>query len=106
MTIHMTASIQVKEEALAEFTPAIEEFVTTIRDNKPGTLLYTSLQSEDDPTQFLHYFIFKNEAARDIHAHSERVNRFTDILYPRLIAPTDFTKHSLLTSTDYALNEL
>ena len=52
------------------------------------------------------FFDSRDEAASELHAHSEGVNRFTDILYPRLIAPTDFTKHSLLTSTDYALNEL
>jgi quinol monooxygenase YgiN len=47
----------------------------------------------------VHYFIFKDEAARDAHANSEAVKRFTDALYPRLVAPVEFTEYSLLVST-------
>ena len=99
MTIHQTARFQVQEKHLAECISAIEEFVAYVRANEAGTLLYTSLQQQDDPTQFVHYFIFQDDAARDIHANSEGVKRFTDILYPRLVAPVEFTEYSLLVST-------
>ena len=103
MTVHQTARFQVQEQHLAECIAAIEEFVAYVRDNEADTLLYTSLQQKDDPTQFIHYFIFKDEAARDIHANSEAVKRFTDILYPRLVVTVEFTEYSLLTSTQPAL---
>jgi len=62
-------------------------------------LLYTSLQEKDNPNHFLHYFIFRDENARDLHANSEAVNRFTNILYPNLIAPVEFTEHEMFAST-------
>jgi quinol monooxygenase YgiN len=99
MRIHQTAQFEVKEDQLGECVAAIEEFIAYVRDNEAGTLLYTSLQQKDDPAQFIHYFIFQDEAARDIHANSEAVEHFTDILYPRLIAPVVFTEYSVLAST-------
>ena len=67
--------------------------------NEPDTLLYTSLEQKDDRTRSVHYFIFKDETARDLHASSDAVERFTDILYPRLVAPVEFTEFSLYAST-------
>ena len=99
MTIHQTARFQVQEKYLAECIAAIEEFVAYVRANEAGTLLYTSLQQQDDPTQFVHYFIFQDEAARNLHANSEAVKHFTDILYPRLVASVEFSEYTLLAST-------
>lgn len=99
MNIYQTARFQVQEEHLPECTAAIEEFVAYVRANEPRTLLYTSLQQKDDPTHFIHYFVFEDEAAKDTHANSDAVKRFTDILYPRLVAPVEFTEYSLLNST-------
>jgi quinol monooxygenase YgiN len=99
MKIHQTAIFQVKKDKLRESEAAIAEFVAYVRANETGTLLYTSLQQKDDPTQFVHYFIFQDEAARDLHANSEAVKRFTDILYPRLVAPVEFTEFTLFAST-------
>lgn len=99
MTVYQTARFQVQEENLDECIAAINEFVAYVREEEAGTLLYTSLQQKDDPTQFIHFFIFKDEAARDIHGKSEAVKRFTDILYPRLVAPVKFSEYFLMTST-------
>jgi quinol monooxygenase YgiN len=99
MTIHQTARFQVQEKHLAECIAAIEEFVAYVGANETGTLLYTSLQHQDDPTQFVHYFIFQDEAARNLHANSEAVKHFTDILYPRLVEPVEFSEYTLLAST-------
>lgn len=99
MNIHQTARFQVKEDQLRECEAAIAEFVAYVHANEPGTQLYISLQQKDDPTRFIHYFIFEDEAAREVHANSEAVKRFTDILYPRLVAPVEFTEYSLFTST-------
>jgi len=99
MKIHQTARFQVKEDQLGACKAAIEDFVAYVCVDEPGTLLYTSLQQKDDPTRFIHYFTFRDEAARDVHANSEAVKRFTDILYPRLVAPVEFTEYSLFAST-------
>lgn len=99
MNIHQTARFQVKADHLEECQATIAEFVAYVHANEPGTLLYNSLRQKDDPTRFLHTFIFRDEAAREIHASSDGVKRFTDILYPRLVAPVEFTEYSLIAST-------
>ena len=99
MPIYQTAYFVVRDDTLEICKEAIREFVGYIRQNEPDTLLYTSLQSKEHSTHFLHYFIFRDEKARELHANSDAVNRFTSILYPNLIAPVDFTEYNLFAST-------
>ncbi len=100
LPIHQTARFQVKPESLSECEAAIREFVAYVKKNEPRTLLYVSLQEKDNPTRFIHYFIFEDEAAREVHANSEGVNRFTSVLYTRLVVPVEFTGYDLLATTD------
>ena len=99
MTIHQTAYFVVRDDALRICENAIREFVEYVRGNEPDTLLYTSLQEKENHNHFLHYFIFRNENARDLHANSDAVNRFTSTLYPNLIAPVEFTEYNEFAST-------
>ena len=99
MPIHQTAYFVVRDDALEICQKAIREFVDYVRENEPDTLLYTSLQGKEHSTHFLHYFIFRDEKARELHANSDAVNHFTSILYPNLIAPVDFTEYNLFAST-------
>lgn len=99
MTIHQTAHFIVREDALETCQRAIKEFMDYVRENEPDTILYTSLQEKEDPNHFMHYFIFEDEVARDLHSNSDAVNRFTGILYPNLIVPVEFTKYNMLAST-------
>jgi len=99
MPIHQTARFKVRPEAREKCEQAIREFVAYVKANEPGTRLYVSLQESGDPTSFLHYFFFEDEAARDRHANSEAVNRFTAVLYPETLAPVEFVEYRLLTST-------
>jgi quinol monooxygenase YgiN len=98
MPIHMTARFEVQKEALEVCQGAIQKFVEYVRANEPDTLLYTSLQEKENPTRFLH-FIFHDEKAREIHSSSEAVNRFTNILYPNLVVPVEFTAYTAFAST-------
>jgi hypothetical protein len=99
MAIHQTAYFVVRDDALEICQKAIREFVDYVRENEPDTLLYISLQGKEHSTHFLHYFIFRDELARERHANSNAVNNFTSILYPNLIAPVDFTEYNLFEST-------
>ena len=94
MPIYMTARFEVQNEAMDVCELAIQDFVNYVRANEPDTILYTSLQEKENPTRFLHYFIFLDEKAREIHSSSDAVNRFTSILYPNLVAPVEFTEYS------------
>ena len=60
--------------------------------NEPGTKLYLSLQDQADPTRFLHVMIFEDEVAEDLHANSEAVKRFTDVLYPETVDGVTFNR--------------
>ena len=99
MTIHQTAYFVVRDDTLEICQKAIREFVEYVRENEPDTILYTSLQEKDSPNHFLHYYIFRDEAARDLHASSEAVNRFTGALYPNLVAPVEFTEYQVFADT-------
>lgn len=99
MSIYLTAYFVVRDDALEACQQVIREFVDYVRENEPGTLLYTSLQEKENPNHFLHYFIFRDENARQMHSNSEAVTRFTSILYPNLIAPVEFTDYEVFTTT-------
>lgn len=99
MPVHQTAYFVVRDDALEICQKAIREFVDYVRANEPDTLLYTSLQEKEEPNHFLHYFIFRDEKSRDLHANSDAVNRFTGILYPNLVAPVEFTEYNVFANT-------
>ena len=99
MPIHQTAYFVVRDDALEICEQTIREFVDYVRANEPDTLLYTSLREKEMPNHFLHYFIFRDEAARELHSNSEAVKRFTDVLYPNLVASVEFTEYKLFATT-------
>jgi len=100
MTIHMTARFQVQANALNECKATIREFVDYVKASEPQTLLYVSLQEKEDPTRFTHYFIFEDEAAREVHSNSNAVNKFTEALYPNLVQPVEFTEYNSFATSE------
>lgn len=94
--IYQTARFQVKPDTLAICQQAIHDFIKYIRANEPATLVYVSLAEQGAPTKFLHVFIFADQAARDRHANSDGVKKFTSILYPNCVAPVEFTEYTFV----------
>ncbi|MFN8457730.1 MAG: antibiotic biosynthesis monooxygenase family protein [Anaerolineae bacterium] len=99
MTIYKTARFKVRPEGMEKCQQAIREFVAYIKQNEPGTRLYTALQEAQDETSFMHYFIFENAEAEEIHRTSEAVKQFTAILYPETLDEVIFTNYSLVASS-------
>ena len=64
---------------------------------EPGSRLYAAWQQQDDPSKFVHLFIFEDEAAYNAHGSSEAVRRFESVYTPELAAgPVVFTDYQLV----------
>ena len=99
MTIYQTAHYQVRAEAVDRVKTAIAEFVAYVAQNEPGSRLYSAWQERDDPTKFVHLFIFEDEAAHQAHGRSGAVAKFEAVYQPELTAgPVVFTNYQLVAS--------
>jgi quinol monooxygenase YgiN len=85
MAIYQTGGYQVKASAVEKVRKAIKDFVPHVQKNEPGTQMYLAWQQKDDPTRFLHFFIFEDTAAQTRHGQSEGVNRFESVYSPELV---------------------
>jgi quinol monooxygenase YgiN len=99
--IYQTAAYQVKPNAVEAVKAAIEDFTDYVKASEPGTILYIAWQKKDDPTSFMHFFIFEDEKAQDIHSKSTAVKKFESIYKPLLVSSgvsfTDFNLVSINT---------
>ena len=85
MAIYTIAEYRVRPSGVDKVKQAIEEFVPYVKANEPGTRMYLAWQKKDDPTCFVHFFIFEDEAANKIHGESEAVKRFEAAYRPELV---------------------
>jgi quinol monooxygenase YgiN len=84
MAIYTIARYRVRPSGVDKVKRAIEEFVPYVKANEPGTRMYVAWQEKDDPTRFVHFFIFDDEAAHRLHGQSEAVKRFEAAYRPEL----------------------
>lgn len=96
--IRQLARYQVHPEALEKVLAAIHEFVAYVRANEDGTIRYEVWQEVNDPTRFVHIFIFKDAQADQRHSESAQVKKFASILYPECLAPVEFIDYRQVVS--------
>lgn len=99
MPIYKTAHFQIQANQLEAAKDAVRTFVDYIKANEPDTLIYSSVQSAEDETQFLHFMGFRDSTAEEKHRTSEGVQRFVDALYPLTVDGVEFRDYSLCAST-------
>jgi quinol monooxygenase YgiN len=59
MPIQTIATYRVRSSGIDKVKRAIAEFVPHVKANEPGTRLYVAWQQKNDPTRFVHFFIFE-----------------------------------------------
>jgi quinol monooxygenase YgiN len=97
MPIQTIAHYRVKPSGVDKVKRAIAEFVAYVRANEPGSKVYVAWQQQDDPTRFVHFFIFENEAAHTTHSRSAAVKRFEEAYRPELSeGPVVFTDYDVV----------
>ena len=84
MSIYIIAEYKVRNSGVEKVKRAIAEFVPHVQAREPGTKLYLAWQQKQDPTRFVHFFIFENEAAQQTHSRSDAVKRFEAAYRPEL----------------------
>ena len=84
MPIYTLAEYRVRESGVEKVKRAIEEFLPYIRKHEPSTRVYAAWQQQEDPTRFVHIFIFEDKAAHTAHANSDAVKRFEAAYRPEL----------------------
>jgi quinol monooxygenase YgiN len=85
MAVYTIAQYRVKAQAVDKVKKAIEEFVRYVKANEPRTRLYVAWKQKEDPTRFVHFFIFEDEAAHEAHGRSAAVKRFQSVYSPELV---------------------
>ena len=96
--IRQLARYQVRPEAVERCLVAIREFVAYVRAHEPGTLRYEVWQEREDPTRFVHIFVFRDAEADRIHSESPEVKQFASVLYPECLAPVEFIDYQQVIS--------
>jgi quinol monooxygenase YgiN len=97
MPLFQTGSYRVKPSAVGKVKEAIAEFVRHVQANEPGTQMYLAWQHKEDPTRFVHLFIFADAAARERHGSSEAVKRFEKVYAPELLdGDVEFTDYQMV----------
>jgi quinol monooxygenase YgiN len=97
MATYQTGGYRAKPAAVDKVKQAIQAFVRYVQENEPGTKLYLAWQEKNDPTRFLHLFIFEDAAAQARHGQSEAVRQFEAAYSPELVGgDVVFTEYEMI----------
>ena len=59
--------------------------------------MYLAWQSQEDPTRFVHLFIFADEKAQALHGRSEAIRKFEEAYRPELVdGDVVFTDYNMI----------
>ena len=83
--------VQVRQELLDEFTPAILNNAARSVERDPGCYRFDVLQREDDPTKWAFYEVYENEDAWMKHRRSAHFLQFMEV-GARALVSRDVTK--------------
>jgi len=76
MPITLIAKLKVKPGSEAEFEAAGKEMIATVKTSEPGTLTYILHKSVKDPTEFIYYEVYQDQAAFESHGKTDHMRAF------------------------------
>ena len=76
MSISLIAKLKVQPGKEAEFEAAAKEMIATVRTAEPGTLAYILHKNSKDPTEFIYYELYQDQAAFDAHGKTDHMKAF------------------------------
>ncbi len=79
--IAFVATLKVKPEMVEQFEQAQTELSQLTHEHEPETFVYDLIRQQDDPSVYLCYARFKDQAAFDHHMQTE----FHDRLVPPIL---------------------
>jgi quinol monooxygenase YgiN len=68
------ATLRVKKDKIEEAKEAFRKLAATVRQSEPGTLAYVFHQKKDDPSVFVVYEKYENDAAFATHGQNLRTH--------------------------------
>ena len=77
----LTAQNTITAGALDETVRNYEEMMRLVREKEPGCILYQVHQSQESPTDFMVYEVYRDQAAFDAHINTPY---FQDIVLNRI----------------------
>jgi quinol monooxygenase YgiN len=70
------ASLKVQDEGRVAFEAAADDMIAYVNANEPGTITYVCHRSKSDPTEYVFYEVYENQAALDAHGTSPQMQKF------------------------------
>lgn len=74
--VAVIATLKVKAGSEAAFEAASQEMIAHVKKNEPGTLTYVLHRAAGDPTEFLFYEAYTDQAALMTHSSSEVLQKY------------------------------
>jgi quinol monooxygenase YgiN len=76
MATTVIAKLKVKPGSEDAFQAAAREMIATVKTAEPGTLAYILHQNTKDPTEFIYYEVYTDQAALDSHGKTDHMKAF------------------------------
>ena len=76
MAITVIAKLKTKSGSEAQFEQAARKMIETVRAQEPGTMQYVLHRSVKDPTEFVYYEVYQDQASLDSHGKTPHMREF------------------------------
>ena len=76
MPITVIAKLKVQPGKDADFEAAAKQMIATVKESEPGTLTYVLHKNTKDPTEFVYYEVYQDQASFDSHGKTDHMKAF------------------------------